>query len=311
MALRVAQSNAPEIGRGFAASPDRFSVRQAGLAAVLGIALCVDIGGYPLGGPTATTIACLALLLFGLPHGSLDIALLGNAARAGVRRTVAVILLYLGCAAAMYLAWRIAPALALGVFLVLACIHFAEDWRDTLPSFFAVGTAVAMLTAPVFLHRAEVGDIYIRLTGVPASAIWMEVGILVAPVALTAAFVGIGLLDCRTKAVETAMSLLGMALLPPIIGFALFFCLSHSPTHLAATLKSLDGGSRKRRALEIAVVTLAALGISALIFGHRAAASAGEAAIVASFVTLSILTVPHMLMPHLVSVFDRQRHPIA
>ncbi|UVO52712.1 Brp/Blh family beta-carotene 15,15'-dioxygenase [Sphingomonas sp. SUN039] len=267
--------------------------------------------GYRLNGPAATTMACLALLLFGLPHGSLDISLLNNAARTGVHRTIAVVLLYLGCAATMYFAWRAAPALALGVFLVLACIHFAEDWNDTLPSFFAVGTAVAMLTAPVFLHRAEVGDIYVRLTGVSASAIWMDVGILVAPISLAAALVGIYLADCRAKAVETAMSLLAMILLPPIVGFALFFCLSHSPTQLVAGLTRTKNRSHLRWTLEIAAVTLAALGIAALIFGHRASITASDGAIVASFVTLSILTVPHMLMPHLVSAFDRRRHPIA
>lgn len=311
MALRVAQSNAPEIGRGFTASPDHFSVRQVALIAVLIAAIGLYAIGYPLGDATATMIACVALLGFGLPHGSLDIALLSAASRSGLPRVTAVVMLYLGCAATMYFVWHVAPVVALGVFFLLASIHFSEDWRDTLPSFFSIGTAIAILTAPVFFHRTELSHIFDRLTGVPASAIWMQVGVLVAPVALVTALVGIALADRNAKAVETFVSLLGMIVLPPIVGFAIFFCLSHSPVHFASAVAQAKDRSYGHWRMEVGSVTFAAIGIAALVFVDRPWASATDGSIASSFITLSILTVPHMLVPHIVHAIEGHRQPIA
>jgi Brp/Blh family beta-carotene 15,15'-monooxygenase len=311
MALRVAPLHAPETGRGIIASPGLFSWWQLGLFGALAIALGLYAFGYDLGGASGTALVCMALLIFGLPHGSLDIALLSGVGRPNLFRTIVLVMLYVGCAAAMYVTWQLTPVFALGIFLALACSHFSEDWRDTLPPFFAVGTAVAMMTAPVLFHRSELSEIFAGLTGASTSAIWMQVSVLVAPVALVSAMIGAVAIDRSTKAVETIASLAGMILLPPVIGFGLFFCLSHSPVHFMSAVKAVKGVRSARWQIEALSVTLAALGISVLIFVDWASASATDGIITASFVTLSILTVPHMLVPRIVSMFAHADQPIA
>jgi Brp/Blh family beta-carotene 15,15'-monooxygenase len=214
----------------------------------------------------------------------------------------ATVALYLGLAAAIYAAWCLAPVLALGAFLIIASIHFAEDWSDRLPPFFAIGMAVALLTTPALLHHRELTDIFAALTGQENAATVADLSLLVAPVALVAAAVGLWLLIRSgqwTRALETAAALAAMVLLPPVAGFAVFFCLSHSPRHFAAARAEV--GSRDG---EAALLSCAALGIAVLIYATRGAAPLGDKAIFASFVTLSVLTVPHMIVPQ---IMNRQR----
>jgi len=304
LALRIASSNAPEIGRSFAASPDRFS--KAAMASIVAVIAALWLGGaHPdLFGNGATSLLCLALLVFGLPHGSLDIAVMRRSAEMGRRRVGATILLYLGLAGAMYAIWCVAPLLALAGFLVIASVHFADDWADELPPFFAIGTAVALLTAPALLYHQAIADIFVSLTGQQGATMIADLSILVAPVTLIAAVVGVGLMVLNghaMRALETGAVVGGMLLLPPIVGFAIFFCLSHSPKHFAAARAEVKG-----RDTEALLFTCAAICIAAFVYASRSGmvtenSSIEDGAIYASFVTLSILTVPHMVVPRLLN----------
>jgi hypothetical protein len=139
----------------------------------------------------------------------------------------------------------------------------------------------------------------------------MQVSVLVAPVALVSGIVGAVVIDRAAKGFETMVALAGMILLPPVIGFALFFCLSHSPVHFTSAVTSVKNVGGSCWQVKALAVTLAAIGISVLIFLDWASASTTDGIITASFVTLSILTVPHMLVPHIVSTFARGVEPIA
>ncbi len=314
MALRVAHFDAPEIGRGSAASPDRFSYRQLALTIVGLSVMSLHLTGNLPVDDRLTIAACAALIVFGLPHGSLDIALLRRNARLGARQTLAVVQLYLSSAAAMYAVWHYAPVIALAIFFVMSCIHFAEDWADILPPFFAVGTAMAILTAPTLLHRDALAAILVELTGASEASVLVDIGTLAAPVALTAAGVGIWSMvqdRNRPQACETAIVISAMIALPPVLGFALFFCLAHSPVQLAMAKAQFAPEIAPNNHVEIAVLTTAALGITALVFAFGEAGSLADGAIRTSFVTLSILTVPHMAVPMIVAAWHKHARAIA
>jgi hypothetical protein len=87
-----------------------------------------------------------------------------------------------------------------------------------------------------------------------------------------------------------------MLLLPPVVGFAIFFCLMHSPTHFAAARAEVKG-----RDTEALLFTCAAIGIATCVYALRSGVVIEEKAIFASFVTLSILTVPHMVVPRIIN----------
>ena len=303
MALRVAQSNASEIERSHMASLDRFSV--PGIASIVAVmaALLADIPRDTPLGSDATSLLCLALLVFGLPHGSLDIALVQRSARLGGWQVVGTVALYLGCAAAMYAVWQFAPVLALASFLLVASVHFAEDWVGRLPPFFAMGTGVALLTAPALLHHRVLADILVSLTGRASATVIADLALLVAPVALVVTGIGLWLMVRNRqseKALETGTAIVGLVFLSPILGFAIFFCLLHSPRHFAAARAEVRG-----RDGEALLITLAALGIATLIYALRGDVMEDNA-VFAAFVTLSVLTVPHMIVPRCFNSISHQ-----
>ncbi len=271
-------------------------------------AVTAAIVGVQLDTPLVTILLCAAILLFGLPHGTFDLALIRKAH--ADQRTLGVIALYLGCAAAMFAVWSMAPALALVIFFGLSIAHFAEDWTDRLPSFLAHGTSTALLTAPALLHHDALEALFILLVGDAASGLLAAVAVLVAPVSLAIASVAIIALwhdGHRINAVATGTALSAMIFLPPVAGFALFFCLMHSPAQFTAARQTLRWYRPRQWAPVVVLLTCAALGIAAIIFATLASAALTAGVTMTAFMTLSVLTLPHMTVPMIVAQLSRYR----
>ena len=134
--------------------------------------------------------------------------------------------------------------------------------------------------------------------------------LLVAPVAMVVALIGWVVLwqaGQRALAISAGCALAAMLLLPPVPGFALFFCLIHSPMQFRqhAGLLGLRG-FRQWRGI-VVPLSLAGLGIAAAVFIENGDISIPTNLFATSFMTLSILTVPHMLVPRIAAVFQLQR----
>ena len=248
--------------------------------------------------PAAITTTCVALLIGGLPHGALDLAILRHDVG---QRIALVVSLYLGLVAVMVAAWLAAPTLALSLFLVMAIAHFAEDWADSEHPFFALAIAVATLSGPALFHREAVRELFVLLTGDQAAAGVAETLVLVAPLAAAGALLATLLLwtrGHRVTAVNAASAVTAMILLPPITGFALYFCLIHSPVHFRAGLERLGPSTRIMRPTIVATLCGIAIALVALPFLPEAGPA--SRLFMASFMTLSILTLPHMAVPLIV-----------
>lgn len=201
--------------------------------------------------------------------------------------------------------WWVAPTLALGVFLIIAVLHFAEDWSETRSPFLAIGMAVAVVAAPALLHRAEVSAIFVALAGARDAAMFGDLLLLAAPIGCAVAIAGILSLGAARRfdrAAAAVTSLVALIALPPTLGFAIFFGLFHSPRHLGEALRAL-ALPRARQWLPLAVPTmLGATGLVVLLYrlgGGGLSAAMGLTS--ATFMALSILTVPHMAVPKLVA----------
>lgn len=249
-------------------------------------------------GPAMTTFACAVLLLGGLPHGALDLAVLRHDAGPRFRLVIA---LYIGLAIAMAIVWQLAPMLALALFLAMAIAHFAEDWSIAEHPFFAVGIAVASLSAPALFHHDGLSGLFVLLAGTQAASSLADALLLVAPAALASALLATLLLwraGHKATAANALCSLAAMLLLPPLIGFAIYFCLIHSPMHLQAGLKRLAPARGVAPATVAATLGGLAIAFAALQFLPVSEPSGRWFA--ACFMTLSILTLPHMAVPMIV-----------
>lgn len=297
-------SNAEGIGRHGNVPPVTFLNDRAGYS-VLALLLTLAATLVPadlLTSPTIIAATCAALLLGGLPHGALDLAVLRRDAD---HRFTLVISLYLGLAAMMFATWQVAPTLALALFLAMAMAHFAEDWSVAEHPFFAMGIAVALLAAPALFHHEAVSGLFVLLTGEPAAAGLADVLLLVAPGAAACALLAILLLwrgGHRATAVDAGCALAAMTLLPPITGFAIYFCLIHSPAHFRAGLKRLAPTTGVTRSTIVATLGGLAIAFAALQF--LPIADPSSRLLAASFMTLSILTLPHMAVPLILRRFS-------
>lgn len=293
-------SNARAIGRYGNVPPVTHLNDRAGPSplALLCTMAALVVPAQLLTGPSMITATCAALLIGGLPHGALDLALLRRDAD---QRMALVIGLYLALVAVMFATWLAAPTLALALFLVMAMAHFAEDWSNAEHPFFALGISVASLSAPALFHHEAVSGLFVLLTGDKAATSLADTLLLVAPSAAACALLAILLLwnrGHRATAANAACALTAMIVLPPIIGFAIYFCLIHSPTHFRAGLRRLAPSTGIARPTIIA--TLGGVAIALAAFPFLPAAGPSSRLFMASFMTLSILTLPHMAVPLIV-----------
>ncbi len=263
-------------------------------------AIVVQATGSALVAAPVLPLVCALLLVFGLPHGTLDLELLR---RHDARSPRLIILLaaYGVCGGAMYALWQAAPLVALLAFFAIAVEHFAEDWHAMGSRFFAYGTAVALIVTPALRHRADLSIIFATLTGSSSAAHLGDTMLVVMPVAGLIAVAGAALLwqaGDRVRAVGLAAALVAEALLPPVIGFTIFFCCVHSPYQMRDSIARLQRPTRDALIAIILPLTLVAIALAGLIGAAALRVSLDAGALRASFVTLSVLTLPHMLVPY-------------
>ena len=273
--------------------PDN-GVRFPSIALLVTLAALL-VPAHLLTSPTMIAVTCTTLLLAGLPHGALDLAVL---CRKPQHRAGLMITLYLGLAAVMFAIWQFAPVLALALFLAMAMLHFAEDWSAAEHPFFAIGIAVATLSAPALFHHAELSQLFVLFAGETTAAGLADTLLLVAPAAAACALLAMLLLwqaGQRATAINAACALVALVVLPPVTGFGIYFCLIHSPTHFRAGLKRLAPAPGVARSTIVATLGGLAIALVTLQFVPTADPSSGL--FVASFMTLSILTLPHMAVP--------------
>jgi Brp/Blh family beta-carotene 15,15'-monooxygenase len=220
---------------------------------------------------------------------------------------------YLLLVGATLIAWHVAPALTLAAFLLYSSWHFGTEQdvsRLTLGGAvagFAVGAipiAAACHWHPqqvVTIFRAMLGPsanpaFPLDLTRGCAALLW----VIVALAALGA------LLGLRGQSHATRLSLIALIAVElllfwccdPLLAFAVFFCLWHTPEHLVST--SLDGDGHftprimwqnLRAGIPAWIASLASLTV---LLAFRPRSMTGYAS--GLFILLSALTVPHMAL---------------
>lgn len=282
-----------------------------GLLALTASLMAFDATGANLDTPLVTAAVSLLLLVAGMPHGGFDLALIraaGGGADFGSR--AGVIILYLGCAAATYALWQAAPVLALAGFLALAVAHFAEDWRRCGSGLLAGGLAAAIVCAPTVLHDGALRGLFASLAGDARAALLADALLLAAPTAMVLAAVAIIMLiqnQQRSLALAAACSVAAMLMLPPVIGFAVHFCLVHSPLQFRDHAHHL--GLRQFRQWRGAVIPLSigGLAVAGGILGLNNGTALAHSLYASSFMALAVLVVPHMLVPLVMAHLQTQQ----
>lgn len=238
-----------------------------------------------------------AVVVFGVPHGALDPVLARARAQWTAARWAGFWLGYAALATMVVAVWAGAPALFLAGFLLVSAAHFAGDPAAGAPWPVRVLHGGAPLVLPAFMHGAEVQGLFALLAGPGAAA---------AAIAVLAPLTGPWLVTCLCVAVVRGRAdpwgsceLLCLALLatvaPPLVGFAVFFCLGHSARHVLRTAEGV-GAPVSRILLQTAAPMALVVGGGAAAWLLLGDVPVDARVVQVVFVGLASLTVPHMLV---------------
>jgi Brp/Blh family beta-carotene 15,15'-monooxygenase len=247
--------------------------------------------------PLYSVILLLAVLA-GLPHGAFDLHIAKRLGLCASPTQVALWLLkYVSLSAAMIAFWLLSPSLALSLFLLISALHFGRDNFAHQP-LAATCLGLIIIGLPLLFAPATVATIFSQLLLSPAQA---ELLVTVFSALCWAAIVILLGVMLTSKPPQRELIVLLLALLVtawlahPLVYFALYFSLSHSPRHLRQQWLQLSHAERRPALLLVSLFTvlpiIAAVLATPLLSGHWS-----ERIITLVFIGLAALTMPHMML---------------
>jgi len=250
-------------------------------------------------------IALGAILLIGIPHGGLDGAI---ARRVGWSTSlpawVGFHLIYIALALTIVVLWQWLPLLCLVLFLTLSAIHFGRsdqavahrsNWLPVLAHGGLVPIAIP------FFQSQPTHALFALLVGPNhATVLQGALELLIVPWGLILLWYAHRTLDntdwWRPLSLLIVL-IMAAALLPPLVSFAVYFCLLHSPRHLIHTLNKLSIKERRRSLIEAMLYSGIAIGaiVGSAIWLQNSPQLA-PTLLQTGLIGIAALTVPHMLL---------------
>lgn len=250
-------------------------------------------------------IALFFVVLIGLPHGAFDGAVAGYlGAGRSAKSFLGFCLGYCLLAAVVVLLWVQFPATLLVMFLLMSALHFG--WGDA-NSTSRVGFAVQVTihgALPVFvisvLHEDEVRSLFNLISdGGAAPALFIARSICWLVIALAPVYAVMAWRDpsMRRRFIEGLGLAALLALLPPLVGFSLYFCLFHTARHMKHIWHNLRTVMPMSHVYwQAAIFTLSSWGMGLLVFVWLDSGNVTADLMKVIFIGLAALTVPHMIL---------------
>ena len=251
-------------------------------------------------------IGLAGIVLIGLPHGALDGAVAMHLGLVDKFSTMArFVVIYVGLAGLVVGAWIIAPSLSLIVFLIISMLHFgagdARHGEGVLRFAETMAHGGLAIVGISQFHRSEADEIFYYLINQDTAMVWLAINVLtVAVIVAIIACVSQAAKDVKWSATSLELLILGIvyALVPPLLGFAIYFCLVHSARHfrrILSTIKAtVDFSNIKNQAILFTTASWIAAGIAFWMLADFA--DPGPTVMRITFIGLAALTVPHMLL---------------
>lgn len=264
--------------------------------ATIGIVLAFSLG-INFDSNLLLAASAVLMLITGLPHGAYDIAVASSLLR--LRPLWGGIFLgaYLFVAAIMSALWWASPVTALCLFLAFSAVHFGDDWRMLESGLLRTLAGAAVLCVPAFFHAEEVTRLFVVMAGPEAE--WVRRALItLTPVAVLVTSVGMWIArESGNGAWVRAQlaALIALALLPPQIGFLLYFGFLHSPLHMREVVTALPTWSGTRFWVYGLVVCMGCFAATAAVAPDLLSGQA-EAMSAEAFRLLSVLAAPHLIL---------------
>lgn len=256
--------------------------------------------------------AALAGIAVAIWHGAYDTVIAGNLwqPRYGGKWLLPFVASYVALACVVVAAWWLYPVAALIAFLLYSGLHFGmetEAGRSPLQIAGAVALGCLPIAAACHWQAASVAPIFttmLRGKAELAEGITTMAGHLLLPcIVLSLAQVVRDRREFVRRPVLLAAQVLLFRFCPPVLAFAVFFCLLHTPEHLIETSRTAGKGvsmdrmwRNLRKGTGPWLISLAGVAIAAWAGRQSVQAYTGVL-----FIALSALTVPHMALAMLLT----------
>ncbi len=239
------------------------------------------------------------VILFGLPHGALDVELATKMNLVFSTKTAILFLtVYLFLAMVGIALWLALPVVGLSIFLLISAFHFSDDWSGILPRWLCLIIGSIIICMPVVLHADTVKEIFkwLFVSEVQSKII---VNILYYCGLIGSVLFVVGLFIYRNVSyvliLEMAVLWAVATLLPPLLFFIVYFCFLHSLRHIIDCSQKLEYSPQQcyLRSLPILVMTLVIALSGYYLFNTG---KADQDILRWVFIGLFALTIPHICL---------------
>ena len=275
-------------------------------------------------GPLAL-FSLAAVVFIGLPHGAMDGAVAMVSGYGKTRgQLIKFAVQYTLIAALVVLVWVLIPVFSLTMFMLYSLVHFGlgdasakkppppqKDQGQQPKALFNIDIprivqiichgGLVVVVIPI-AHLTEVQPIFKVLTGgIELAAFWsLLLAMVVIFVIAAVIYTLIALFEphYRRRWLECAGLAGVLVLLPPLTGFAFYFCCIHTPRHMARVIGAVKTIMPDARILPLTLgftlITWLAMAIAVVVL--RAEINFDAAMVQVIFIGLAALTVPHMML---------------
>lgn len=248
----------------------------------------------------------IAVTLLGLPHGALDFAVAKSLKLiSSFNSALYFIIIYTTTSAFSIALWLGFPATSLGLFLCVSIYHFSTDWRNTMPLYARLGMASVIICGSAVIYPSTLLTLFtaLFLTAETANLIIQGMQLVFWVGVATLAYFIVQLLKANLELnkltrFECAALVASSLTLTPLLHFALYFCLLHSPKHLHDVAEELQLSVSKAIALSLPFVALTII-LAVISFEFLGVNDVNVDLLRWLFIGLFGLTMSHMLLINL------------
>ncbi len=253
----------------------------------------------------ASLYALMLVALIGLPHGAFDGAIATHlTAKKSGFTSIKFSVCYCFITFSVIALWVALPGVMLAIFLIISMIHFG--WGDAVnksgATFFVqlVAHGGIPIFGIVYFHNNEVAPLFNILTfGAPDIALKLSELAVPIIIALIIVYAGLALRNkwLRWRFAELLAVTVLLAVLPPLVGFAFYFCVIHTSRHLHKIWHVLSSATSPKTFIKQAAgYTLGSWFFGAVAFFWIHNGNVHSELVQIIFIGLAALTVPHMIL---------------
>ncbi len=269
---------------------------QSNLLIVVGLLVAFFAHGMGLQAQAAWLLIALgAIVLLGVPHGSLDVLFALRAYQLNsLMAWVVFLTAYLLVAMGIIVLWMLLPVWFFIGFLIFSALHFSDDLNTPNPVLTKLSYGAAVICLPSIVHGAALVGLYAVF--VDASVAQRIVTVsqwLCYPILFLMGLMLFNRQIAIREKLDAYAVLAIMTLLPPILAFAVYFCLMHSARHLIRSHAFFGQLNARLFIMALVLPTLAVIIMACGVWFFTNTRTFETDLIRLVFIGLAALTFPH------------------